>query len=1354
MPIRTVAPPSISLDTPDVCPGSTDWAMADGVWSDYSWSIQNGTIVAPGPGGPRSVIFRPSGSGPVTLTVNVTDSRGCHATQSITVPIRTIAAPVVTASGPTSFCEGGSVTLTAPSGYSSYTWSNGATSQSIVVSASGSYSVSVNDFGGCSATSAPTTVAVNAIPSAVITASGPTSFCGSGSVTLTASSGASYLWSNGATSQAITVADSGSYSVTVTSAGGCTATSSPVTVSANPIPSAAITADGPTTFCTGGSVNLSAPAGAASYLWSNGTTTPSIHVSAAGTYSVTVTSAAGCSASSAQSVNVYPPPVATITPSHSTTFCESGNVILFGGGSGNYLWSTGETTPQIAVSTSGTYTLTVSNSLCSSTASIDVTVLPAPPKPVIAAGGPLTFCAGGSVTLTAPAGYTYSWSNPAGASTQSIVATTSGNYTVTILGANGCSSTSDTVVVNVLPVPSTPVVTASGPTTFCDGGSVTLTAPAAASYLWSNGATSQSITSSNTGSYSVTVTNGSGCTSATSSPIAVTVNSNPTASITASGATTFCEGGSVTLTASAASSYLWSNGATTQSIVATTSGNYSVTVTNASGCTTTSASTAVTVNANPAATITASGPTTFCAGGSVTLTASAGSSYLWSNGATTQSITVTASGNHSVTVTNASGCSATSAATAVTVNGNPTATITASGPTTFCAGGSVTLSASAGSSYLWSNGATTQSITVNATGNFSVTVTNVSGCSTTSAATAVTVNSNPVATITASGPTTFCTGGSVTLTASAGSSYLWSNGATTQSIIVNASGNFSVAVTNASGCSATSTSTTVAVNSNPVATITPSGPTTFCAGGSVTLTASAGSSYLWSNGATTQSITVNATGNFRVTVTNASGCIATSASTAVTVNSNPIATITASGPTTFCAGGSVTLTASAGSSYLWSNGAATQSITVNATGNYSVAVTNASGCSTTSVATAVTVNATPAKPVITPNGPTTFCQGGSVTLTAPAGYASYLWSNGATTQSITVSSGGFTVTVSNGSCSATSDQTFVTPWGYPDATITPFGSMPFCEGGGTITLATGQSSSLTYLWSTGETTANINVHNAGTYTVTITNQVGCSTTSQPFVVTTYAKPTAVVSGTTAICAGASADVRADLTGTSPWRVTWSDGLVQSNVTSATLIRTVAPSSSTSYTITQLQDGASNCVGDITGTAAITVNPLPATPTITAGGPTTFCAGGSVTLTASSGSSYLWSNGATTQSIVVTASGNYTVAVKNASGCNSANSAPKAVVVNAAPSITGFSPTLQSVPKNHAAQRITVTATGTSLTYQWYSGTSPSTASPISGATTNSYLPPTTVRGTFKYWVRVRNSSGCTADSGTATVTVN
>jgi ELWxxDGT repeat protein len=1339
VPIRTIPPPVISLDSPEICPGGNDFATIPGSWSNIQWNITGGALL--GANGGNSAVFT-AVSGTVTVSVTVTNASGCTATATVSVPVRTIPTPVVTASGPTSFCEGGSVTLTAPAGYT-YTWSNGATTRSIVVTEAGSYSVTVRDGTGCTAGSATTSTTVNPRPVATIAADGPVSFCAGGNVTLTASAGSSYLWSNGATSQSIVATQSGAYTVSLTNASGCSTTSAATTVTVNALPNATISADGPNSFCTGGSVNLSAPAGAASYLWSTGATTQTIHVapSSTATYSVTVTDANGCSASASQSVNVYPPPSAAITPSHATTFCDAGNVTLFGSGSGSYLWSTGATTPQITVAASGTYTLTVSNSLCSSTASIDVTVLPAPPKPVITADGPLTFCAGGSVTLTAPDGYTYSWSNPAGATTRSITATTGGNYTVTVISENGCSSTSDAVSVTVVAPPAAPVITATGPTTFCEGGSVTLTAPAAASYLWSNGATTQSIAVATSGTYSVTVANANGCSSAASAPSVVTVNpAQSTPAIAADGPTTFCAGGSVTLTATAGSSYLWSNGATTQSITATTSGSYSVTVTNAGGCSAASAATSVTVNANPAATITASGPTAFCDGGSVTLTATAASSYLWSNGATTQSIAVTASGSYSVTTTNASGCGATSAATSVTVNANPTATITASGPTTFCAGGNVTLTASAASSYLWSNGATTQSIALTASGTYSVTVTNASGCSATSSATSVTVNATPATpVITASGPTAFCGGGSVTLTATASSSYLWSNGATTQSIVVTSSGSYGVTVTNANGCSASSSTTTVTVNSNPsTPVVTAGGPTTFCAGGSVTLTAPASSSYLWSNGATAQSIVVTTSGSYSVTVTNAAGCSASSAATAVTVNANPASTITASGPTTFCAGGSVTLTASAGSSYLWSTGATTQAISATTSGNYTVAITNAAGCTTTSAPKTVTVNPNPVKPVITAGGPTTFCTGGSVTLTAPAGFVSYFWSNGATTQSVTITdSRSVTVTVSNGNCSAVSDPVSVSVWGYPDATITPFGSMPFCPGGGTLTLASPQSDTYTYLWSTGETTANIYVHYAGTYSVTITNQVGCTTTSQPFVVTTYTKPAAVVSGSAAICSGGSATIRADLTGTAPWKVTWSDGLVQTGVTDPVLLRTVSPGSATNYSITQLLDSASNCVGDVTGVAAITFNATPAKPAITAGGPTSFCAGGSVTLTAPASASYLWSNGATTQSIAVTTSGSYTVTVTNASGCSSVPSNPTAVnanVVAATPTVTAGGPTTFC-----AGGSVTLTASAAS-SYLW-----------SNGATTQSIA----VTASGSYSVTVTNASGCSsAASAPVAVTVN
>jgi hypothetical protein len=998
----------------------------------------------------RNPVFTPDVAGLYTFLLTATGPSGVSMRRvSFTANCVTPPAPTISVTaGSNPSCAGQSVTLEASAGYTSWLWSNGATTRTITVSPSIQTGYNVRGYIGTCVSPSTNHLQTMRTATNTIAVSGTATMCagGSGGTATATDTGtpASRQWGWRATTAGAITAIAGETNSTyallanhfpgtgtyflvssVTSSCGATTVSNEVTVTINAVPSATVSASGPTTFCEGGSVTLEAPAGN-TYLWSTGATTQSIAVAATGAYSVTVTNGAGCSAAAAPvnvTVNAIPP-VPVITADGPTTFCEGGSVTLTAPDGYSYLWSNGATTRSINVAATGDHSVTVTSNGCSATsATTAVTVNANPAVPEIAASGPTTFCDGGTVTLTAPAGFSYLWSN--GATTQSIDVTTTGSYSVTVTNANGCSAASTATAVTVNANPEA-TITADGPTTFCEGNSVTLTANAASSYLWSNGATTQSILVTAGGSYSVTTTNAQGCSSG-SAATNVTVNALPTASISASGATTFCEGGSVTLTASAGASYLWSTGATSPSIDVTQSGIYSVTVTNESGCSTTSSPTTVTVNANPEATITPSGPTTFCEGNGVTLTASAAASYLWSNGATTQSIVITAAGSYSVTTTNAQGCSSGSAATNVTVNALPTATIGASGVTTFCEGGSVTLTASAGSSYLWSNGATSSSLNVTQSGSYSVTVTNENGCSTTSSATTVTVNANPAATISVSGATTFCEGGSVTLTASAGSSYLWSTGATTSSINVAQSGSYSVTVTNDGGCSTTSAATTVTVNANPVATISASGATTFCEGGSVTLTASEGSSYLWSTGATTSSINVTQSGSYSVTVTNADGCSTTSSATTVTVNANPAATIGASGPTTFCTGGSVTLAASAGSSYLWSTGATTSSIDVTQSGGYTVTVTNANGCSTTSAATNVTVNPKPATPAITPSGPTAFCPGGSVTLTAPAGYT-YLWSTGATSSSIVVTTGGnYSVTVTNASgCSSTSTATVVT----------------------------------------------------------------------------------------------------------------------------------------------------------------------------------------------------------------------------------------------------------------------------------------------------------------------------------------
>jgi hypothetical protein len=379
--------------------------------------------------------------------------------------------------------------------------------------------------------------------------------------------------------------------------------------------------------------------------------------------------------------------------------------------------------------------------------------------------GNTTICSGGSTTLTATGAsyYGYAWSN--GTFVSSIDVTEAGTYTVTVYdNCNSASASASVVVSTVNP----PTITPGGPTTFCQGGSVSLTSSAGSTYHWSNGSTTQAISATQAASYTVTITNASNC-SASSSPTVVTVNPNPTDTITAGGPIVFCQGGSVQLTALAGlSAYQWSNGATTQSIEVSQTQSNRVTVTDANNCTALSNTITVTANPLPPDSVIISGDTILCQGDSVMLSApgGAGLSYLWNNMATTQSIEVNTNSRNYVVVTNFAQCTSTSTAIQVTVNPNPTATITAGGPTNFCPGDSVVLTANTETSYSWNNGGTTQSITVTATGTYDVTVQDSNGCQ--AVAVQVPVALYPVTAITAQPQdASTCEGGNASFTVAA-----------------------------------------------------------------------------------------------------------------------------------------------------------------------------------------------------------------------------------------------------------------------------------------------------------------------------------------------------------------------------------------------------------------------------------------------------------------------------------------------------------------------------------------------------------------------------------------------------------
>lgn len=407
-------------------------------------------------------------------------------------------------------------------------------------------------------------------------------------------------------------------------------------------------------------------------------------------------------------------------------------------------------------SVSAIYTATITVNGCESGASngIELTVLPKQTTPIITGAESRVVCPGSSITLTASIEQLetkqtnlssrisdlgesrYFWYRNDGSDDDdyrriqlegegsSITVTEPGNYYVQYVNSNGCySDYSSEITVTMGALPTTPIISAGGNATFCAGGNVTLTSTPSNSYLWSNGATTRSITVDSSALYSVVVNNGN-CNSLSSVARKVTVNPIPkTPTISTSGSTSICSGKTVTLTSSSATGNVWSTGANTQSITVGLAGTYTVTATNLSCTSPRSEGVTISINALPTRpTITASGATTFCAGGSVTLTSSA-TNNVWSNGSTEKSIIVSSAGTYSVTTSN--GCaSLTSLGRTVVVNQlPPTPTISVIGSTNLSMGGSVTLTSSYSTANKWSTGATVRTITVTTPGTYSVSFT-------------------------------------------------------------------------------------------------------------------------------------------------------------------------------------------------------------------------------------------------------------------------------------------------------------------------------------------------------------------------------------------------------------------------------------------------------------------------------------------------------------------------------------------------------------------------------------------------------------------------------------------------------
>ena len=496
-----------------------------------------------------------------------------------------------------------------------------------------------------------------------------TSICAGNNLTLNAaSSGATYLWSTGASTSFIQVNQGGTYWVEASNSCGSTRDSISIRVIQPPL----VNLGPDRQICVNSSTVLTADSGDYSYLWSTGAVSRSITVVLPGTYSVSVTNACG---TANDNINISNTAAGSVNLGSDRGLCAGETVVLNAGNPGStYRWSTGSTAQSITITSPGTYSVDVATSC--GTISDQITFYNG--VFTVNAGADKSACRGEAVTLSATGGNKYLWNT--GDSTASITVRpqSSGIYSVTARNIYGCTS-SDQVSITVKDTPEAQVVSQTGANTFCSGSPTIYTANSGAGlgYQWLlNGlpipaANSKNFSPDSSGSYSVKVVSESGC-SAVSAAIAVVVNPSPDATLSPAGQAAICSGSPLLLKANKGNGFVYEwyrdgnqiEAAADSQYFAVLAGDYQVKVFNATGCSRLSATTTLQVNAVPQATISASG-TGICDGQSVTLQSGigAGLSYQWQkNGvnipqANGSQYSATEAGIYSVEVRNAENCS-------------------------------------------------------------------------------------------------------------------------------------------------------------------------------------------------------------------------------------------------------------------------------------------------------------------------------------------------------------------------------------------------------------------------------------------------------------------------------------------------------------------------------------------------------------------------------------------------------------------------------------------------------------------------------------------------------------------------
>ncbi len=724
---------------------------------------------------------------PGTYWVEVLDGNGCRGTDSLVYD--TLPLPQVAISGPSSLCNGDSAQLDAGGGYATYQWlPDGQTTQTITADSAQTYSVIVTDSIGC-ANDADFSL-FNFPPNQVIITVNGTGFCEGDSIALNANTPniLSYDWNTGDTTPVLVVDEGGVYTVTALDANLCT-TEATVTVSEFPLPDPQVqgnfafcpgdssqlsVANGPfddylwhdgsafntywadsaeqlvvtvtddngctasdtaqtslfdlspfeiagdTAFCIGSSSTLSVqPAGFSAYAWSTGATGPQAEVSQPGTVEVTVTDANGCRQTQSQEVGFADP--AVLPSLQPGSLCPGDSLLLDPGTFVSYEWSDSSTDSVLWVLDEGTYGLTVTDAAgCVYDTAVSVSLLPGVSAEII---GPAQICVPPATPTTAtlfarPSGMAdYLWSN--GNTAEQIEITQGGTYTVTIVNSAGCRGVASKVVEEVS-IPEPQLVADS---VVCAGLCATLSVVGAFdSYLWTNEATDSSIIVCSPNTYGVQIFR-DGC--SISLEAEVVEAPDPVPVLTP--ASPLCLGDPVTVsTTEEFATYLWSSGAQSPSIQVDEGGWVALTVTDSIGCRGTDSLLISEVDPPEPAIL---GDPFFCSGDSTVLFLDQSYEQVnWSTGAVSDTVVLFFEELVQVMVADSNGCMGQAE---LEIAELPFPEVEGLGDTLFCTGGSTTLRIQPANvqDINWNTGDSGASLSVDTSGEYVATVTNIFGCS-------------------------------------------------------------------------------------------------------------------------------------------------------------------------------------------------------------------------------------------------------------------------------------------------------------------------------------------------------------------------------------------------------------------------------------------------------------------------------------------------------------------------------------------------------------------------------------------------------------------------------------------------